>query len=90
MIVITAITIIIIILLVIVIFIRTGAVIIIIIIRYYYYQYCYLLNHCQVIQVDIPVCSRYMFLVCFVNPFFKKNYSNYLNRLFQPFETLPK
>ena len=68
--VITAITIIIIILLVIVIFIRTGAVIIIIIIRYYYYQYCYLLYHCQMIQVDIPVYSQYMFLVCFVNPSF--------------------
>ena len=68
--VITAITIIIIILLVIVIFIIIGTVIIIIIIRYCYYQYCHLLFYRQIIQVDIPVYSPYMFLFFFVNLFF--------------------
>ena len=63
----TAITIIIIILIVIVIFIIVGTAIIIFIIRYCYYRYCYLLYYCQIIQVDIPVYSRYMFLVFFVN-----------------------
>ena len=82
--VITAITIIIIILLVIVIFIIIGTVIMIIIIRYYYYQYCYLLYHCQIIQVN--QCIRNICSQFFRKPFFKKN----LNRLFQPFETLPK
>ena len=68
--VITAITIIIIILLVIVIFIIIGTVIIIITFRYCYYWYCYLLYYCQIIQVDISVYSRYMFLVFFVNLLF--------------------
>ena len=68
--VITTTTIIIIILLVIAIFIIIGAVIIIIIIRYCCYRYCYLLYYCQIIQIDIPVHSRYMFLVFFVNLFF--------------------
>ena len=67
--VITAITIIIIFLLVIVIFIINGTVIIIIIIRCCYYQHCYLLYYYQIIQVDIPVYSRYMFLAFFVNLF---------------------
>ena len=74
--VVTAITIIVIILLVIVIFIIIGTVIIIIIIIYCYYRYYYLLYYllyyCQIIQVDIPVYSRYKFLVFFANLFFLK------------------
>ena len=68
----TAITIIIIILIIIVISIIVGTAIIIFIIRYCYYRYCYLLHYCQIIQVDIPVYSRYKFLVFFANLFFLK------------------